>query len=114
MTDRPIALCPGCSEPLISTFAFTGYEFLCICCGRKVTFLGPAPGDGGDQQLRERLAELQAEWDEHVGGRLLPRGRFWRDGCKKCANEDHWAHVTDDEVLRDAQAREWLKERVDA
>jgi hypothetical protein len=110
--SSPIALCPGCSEPLIATFAYSGYEFLCICCGQRVTFFGPRRGDGDDEQLQARMAELQAEWDEHVGARLLPRSGFRLRGCDLCSQEDHWTHITDEERVADEQAREWLKERV--
>lgn len=116
MPDRngtaPIALCPGCSEPLIATFAFSGYEFLCICCGRRVTFFGPRRGDGTDPILQARLAKLQEEWDEHAGRRLLPRGWFKLTDCEQCRDEDHWQHVTDEERTADAEARAWLQERV--
>lgn len=119
MTEtKPIALCPTCAEPLISTFMFTGYEFLCICCGRRVTYIGPVRGDGDDPKVSARLAELQALWDENAGDKILPTSRFWRDGCERChppeggLGEDHWQHVTDAERAADVQAREWIKGRV--
>jgi hypothetical protein len=110
--SAPIALCPTCGEPLISTFAFSGYEFLCLCCGRRVTFFGPKKGDGDNPRLVDRLAQLQAEWDAHVGPRLLPHSRFRRTDCEKCkGGEDHWAHVTEAERVADEEAREWLRAR---
>lgn len=114
----PLALCPRCEEPLISTFAFPGSEFFCICCGAKVTFLGPKRGDGDDPKLQARYEELEAEWDENVGSKLMPRGEFWQTTCEQCGGEHgprpaggHHAHATDAEREADKRARAWLKER---
>jgi hypothetical protein len=102
------------AEPLIGTLAFSGYEFLCICCGERVTFFGPRRGDGDDPRLLERLAELEALWKENVGDRLLPSGRFWQDDCPKCrSDEDHWQHITDEELAADVTAREWLRDKME-
>lgn len=38
---RPIATCPNDDEPLVLTFEFPGYEFICMVCGNKYEFLAP-------------------------------------------------------------------------
>lgn len=61
----PMACCTRCGEPLIGTFRFAGFEFVCICCGRLHDFLQPAPKEA-TPELDTRQAELQLLWAEAV------------------------------------------------
>jgi hypothetical protein len=94
---------------------FSGAEFYCLECGRTCGWLSPYKLFG--QEAVERQAALQAEWDEHAGGRILPSGTFWRNDCEQCGDvlgrpeAGHWEHVTDAEREADRVAREWLQER---
>ena len=58
----PVATCPHCSEPLIGTLRFRGYEFVCVCCERKWGFVEPVPKES-TPELMARYAELKAKWD---------------------------------------------------
>jgi hypothetical protein len=112
---RPMAVCPVDREPLIATLAFPKKEFICICCGRLYEFMfqnGPAAADP-TPELDARYAELKAEWDEHVGGKLIPP-RSWRlDTCDKChsGGEYHREHATEQELAEHEEALAWLRER---
>jgi hypothetical protein len=70
----PMACCRRCEEPLISTIVFRYYEFYCLCCGTRWGFLDPA-GREVTPELDAREAELRAEWDEHVAGKIIIEGR---------------------------------------
>lgn len=112
----PTAGCPTCKTPLIGTMAFSGAEFYCLECGRTCGWLSPYALDA--DKVEEQMKALQAEWDENVGGKLMPRGTFWRNDCEKCGDVlgrpegGHWEHVTQEEIEADKEAREWLKQRV--
>jgi hypothetical protein len=112
----PTAGCPSCKAPLISTHAFSKAEFYCLECGRACGFFEPYRLDA--DEVEERMAALQAEWDEHVEGKLMSRSAFWRDSCEQCGGDGkprpeqgHWQHVTEEEIEADKEARAWLKER---
>lgn len=106
----PTAGCPSCKAPLISTMAFSGVEFLCLECGRTCGWLDPYKLDS--EEAAERMAALQAEWDEHAAGKILPEGRFRRDGCELCTGDSsHREHATPEELAADAEARAWIRER---
>jgi hypothetical protein len=92
----PMATCPRDDTPLIGTGAFRGAEFFCLTCGGKFGFLAPKPAEA-TPELNARYEALQAEWDEHVGGKLIVGSR---EGA------------TDEELAADVAAREWLAERV--
>ena len=62
-SDPPMALCPRCEEPLVATFYFPGYEFVCMGCGKRVEFFGPKRGVS-TPELEARQAEHQAAFDE--------------------------------------------------
>jgi hypothetical protein len=105
-----MALCPDCDAPLIATFAFSGYEFYCLECGRKVTFFGPKPAEPS-AELDAQYAELKAEWDEHVGAKLVARGSRLTD-CPLCrGGEDHSVHATQEEWAAHKATLAWLHER---
>lgn len=55
MNVPPMAACtnPDCGEPLVSTFHRAKYEFVCVCCGRK---LGLESGVDLDEWLGHRSA----------------------------------------------------------
>lgn len=106
-----IACCPHDGAPLIATFVWAKAEFYCLDCGRRYGWLSPTPGDG--PALEAKLAEYQAEWDEHAGPhlRLIDSARF--QDCPKCQEgQDHMEHLTDQERVADGEARAWLRKRV--
>jgi len=109
-----MAMCPCCDVPLISTMAFRRFEFYCLECGSKFGFIEPKAAKATDE-LEARHTELRAEWDEHVGGKLLSDGGWHRD-CEQCAAHDranpHAAHATDQEVADHELALAWLAARV--
>jgi transposase len=112
--ESPFAGCPGCAAPLIGTMAFSGAEWYCLECGRHVSYVGPVRLEPNDE-TRSRYEALQAEWDEHAGSKLMPRGAFWKKDCPQCASRPaagHLEHATQEEIEADELAREWLKERV--
>jgi hypothetical protein len=59
--EPPIATCPSCSEPLISTLKFPGAEFICVVCRRLWGFIDPTPAES-TPELLTRLEELRAQW----------------------------------------------------
>ena len=112
----PTAGCPSCKAPLICTMVFSKAEFYCLECGRTCGFFDPYRLDPDENE--ERMAALQAEWDEHVGGKIMPRGTFWQNDCEQCGGDGkprpdggHLEHVTEAEVEADKEARAWLTER---
>lgn len=113
-SDVPLAMCPGCKAPLIGTMHVPKEEFYCLECGRSWGFL--QPDKGGSEEDQARYQNLQAEWDEHVAGRLLIPRSYHRD-CNKCSparSVYHSDHATEDEIQADFDARVWLAERVGA
>lgn len=110
--EPPIAGCPSCRTPLISTMVYPGYEFICLECGRKCSFLAPIRLSPTPEN-EARLEALQAEWDERQAALVIPRS--WKSGCPKCqpmvdANY-HQEHATEKEWVADAAAREWIASR---
>lgn len=98
-----------CGEPLISTMAFSKYEFYCLCCGRHYGFFDPLPGTP-TPELEIRMEELQAEWDE-IAPALIGGGQML-DGCGQCrGGEPHLRHATDAERRAYEEALELLKTR---
>jgi hypothetical protein len=83
--EKPIACCPSCEAPLVSTILFAGAEFYCLDCARGCSFVAPIEGDPDDAELAAKLERYEAEWNEHI------------------ATDPH-GHLTD-------EAREWLRER---
>ena len=63
----PMATCPSCGEPLISTLRFHGYEFICVVCKRLWGFVEPTPVES-TPELTARYQELKARWDEVLDG----------------------------------------------
>ena len=61
----PMATCPNCGEPLIGTFRFRGYEFICVSCKRKWGFVDPVPVVS-TPELEARYKELKAEWEKKI------------------------------------------------
>lgn len=110
-SDKPYALCPRCGEPLVSTLDFPGAEFYCLECRQRYGFLSPRPGQP-TPELEARYRALQAEWDEHVAGRLLLHGG-WLHDCEQCKPhaEPHHAHATEEEWDEHHKALMWLNER---
>lgn len=67
--QRPMATCPADGEPLVFTFEFRGYEFVCVPCGRKYGFLSPKPVEVTAER-EARLAELQTQYDTERAQRV--------------------------------------------
>ena len=82
----PMATCPRDGAPLIMTMAFRGYEFICLECGAKMGFLDPRPAEP-TPELDARYEALKAEWDEHVGGKLIVEGRAARSPADQEAHD---------------------------
>jgi len=61
----PMATCPSCGEPLISTLRFRGYEFICVVCRRHWGFVEPTPAEA-TPELDARYQELKAQWDAEI------------------------------------------------
>ena len=59
----PMATCPRCDEPLISTIKFRGKEFICVACRRLWEFLQPKAAEV-TPELQTRYDELKAQWDK--------------------------------------------------
>lgn len=86
-----------CGEPLVSTFAFSKKEFICVRCGSLYELLQP---QGADEtpELLARMEELRAEW-EPIGAALLGGG-LMLTSCAECSRtgEPHLDHATAAEV----------------
>lgn len=64
-----VATCPADGEPLVGTFEFRGFEFICMVCGTKYEFLQPRPAPE-TPELMARHDELKAQYDaEHKARR---------------------------------------------
>lgn len=110
--SAPYACCPNCGAPLISTLDFPKYEFYCLECGHHCGFLSPVAGEPTPERT-ERHEALQAEWDEHVGRKLLLHNG-WLHDCERCQPhaEAHAAHATSEEWAAHEEALAWLRDRV--
>lgn len=64
-TKGKIAGCTNCEAPLICTLRFPGYEFYCIECGTKLSYVSPTPLEPTEEN-NARLAKLEGEWNEHA------------------------------------------------
>lgn len=107
--SEQIAMCV-CGAPLVSTFAFQGYEFYCLECGRQYEWLEPR-AQPATPELEARHDALRAEWREHAARKLLIDGGYHRD-CERCnRGEPHIAHATAEEIAADREARAWLTDR---
>ena len=96
--ERPMACCPGCiaPTPLISTLAFSHYEFYCLECGGHFGFLSPR-AETDTPELHAIYKALEAEWEEHAGTRLIVEGRE--------------PQATTEQLAADLTARDWMLER---
>lgn len=114
-----MACCPYCFVsrdggplvPLICTFAFSGSEFYCLDCGGCFGWLEPH-GAESTPELDARYEELEAEWNEHAGRKLIGGGAMFTD-CAACkaANEPHMRHATEAEKQTHRNALAWLTAR---
>lgn len=64
----PMALCVDCHEPLVMTKEWSGFDFVCVVCGRKHTFMEPTPGVT-TEALRGRQSMLRIRYDLEAGRR---------------------------------------------
>jgi hypothetical protein len=58
----PMAMCPSCNEPLVSTLEFRGAEFLCVPENKLFGFLSPRPAEA-TPELDARLKELETQYE---------------------------------------------------
>lgn len=68
--EPPMATCPACGldEPLVMTFEFRGYEFICMNCGGKYDFLEPVPAPD-TPELGAKQIERQKQYDAERAAR---------------------------------------------
>jgi hypothetical protein len=109
----PLAGCPSCKAPLISTMVFARAEFYCLECGQRWGFLNPTPLDP-TPELDARYEALKAEWDKHAAP-YLRVGHWWMHDCDACAphREYHCDHATPQERAAHRIALDWLKGRAE-
>lgn len=69
MNTAPTATCRADGEPLVFTFEYPRYEFICMVCGEKYGFLDPAPAES-TPELEARHAELRAQYETERAARL--------------------------------------------
>jgi len=81
-TSTPFAGCRSCGEPLVSTFEWRGYEFICMGCGRHWAFLQPRPIPFSLEVTR-RHDELRAQYDVERKERAEARERFAQPTTEK-------------------------------
>lgn len=92
----PVATCPYDGDPLVMTFAFAGYEFICLECGRLYGFLEPRAAEA-TPQLLDRAEQRKAEF-RPLAAAIITAGMYRKD-CELCtAGEEHAQHVTEDEI----------------
>lgn len=109
--EAPMAVCPNDDTPLIQTLAFSGAEFYCLTCGAHIGYTDPKAAKP-TPELDARYDALEAEWNEHVAGKLrVVKG--WFDDCEKCKarEETHDAHATTEEIVAHQAALDWLEQR---
>lgn len=95
MSSR-IAMC-ACGEPLVATFAFRGYEFFCMTCGRKYTYFGPQGQDATPELIaRSDAAEAALRAIEKD---TIPGGMYRLGSCDACKAEPHLTHATPEELV---------------
>ncbi len=84
-----------CGAPLVMTFAFTKFEFICLECGRQYGWLEPCEMPATPEN-EARMDALAAEFAE-IAPKLLTRGEIRRD-CPQCdTSHDHLSHATEEE-----------------
>jgi hypothetical protein len=78
MSERvaPFAICSRDSEPLIVSFEEPGYEWLCMVCGNRYAYFGPAAASG-TPELQERYEVLLERFKagERPLSRTVPLGK---------------------------------------
>lgn len=65
MSGWGVATCPVDGEPLVSTFEFPKYEFICVVCDRLYGFLQPQPA----QETPELMARHDELREQYVAAR---------------------------------------------
>lgn len=108
-----VATCRSCGDVLVMTFAWRGYEFVCLGCGRLETYMGPK-GVDETPELLARCDARKGEWLEMSAG-LLPGGAMLRscaDAGGRCRQEAHVLHATLDELAAHEAAQARIGERL--
>lgn len=108
-----IALCPRCSDPLVMTFAWPGFEFVCLGCGRLTTFLGQLPAVETPELLAACDAR-KAEWQELSAG-LIPSTVYLQHCAQSgggCYGEHHRRHASPEELAAHDAAAARIGERL--
>lgn len=107
----PTACCPSCRTPLVCTLAFRGAEFYCLECGAAYGWLSPTAVET-TPELNEKLAEIEREWEE-LGGPKLIGGGMMLKACERCSSHDepHLSHATEEEKAEHAAVLKVLEAR---
>lgn len=105
----PVSVCE-CGEPLICTFLFDGYEYYCLCCGRKYGWLEPKT-ERETAELLARQHELEVEFAPLASDIINPSAQ--RRDCGLCRDkgEPHAQHATEEERARSSDALAQLRAR---
>lgn len=109
---KPKSFAIHCGVPCIPTMHEPHCELYCLECGGSFGMFGTASAST-TPELQKKWEEVQQEWNENVGGKLLVP-RSLRDGCQQCEETkafDHPSHATDEEKELDRQARHWMNVR---
>ena len=103
-SERNIAVCPNCENPLIATLAFAGAEWFCWECRWRGSMFNSKDIDS-TPELVKKLKSDTSKFDEirddlWLGGECII-------GCKKCKErkERHAHHLTKREKERSERAR---------
>lgn len=84
-----IKTCPRCGEPVVFTFEFRGYEYLCVECAWKGDIFGPSASTATPERVarRDELAERYEVESAERAGRPAPTPPpqdVPRPVCKTC------------------------------
>lgn len=113
MTSLAVCRCTDPPTPLMATFHWKGYEWLCLSCGGLKTFFGASSADAVPE-LQERYDALRAEWQPIAKALITPQS--WQEGCANCNpigrdSTRHELHATPQQWQAHEKALEWIKER---
>lgn len=105
-----VAMCHvDVDEPLVSTFAFAKYEFICMACGRLYGWVEPLPAEP-TPELEALADQRKAEWQALEDGLIVARS--WLKDCAQCKSGPyHSEHATPQEIEADRAARARIAER---
>lgn len=61
--DKPMAVCPYCGDPLVSTFEFKFKEWICMGCDRLLEWLSARDGGIATPEMIARYETHRAKYD---------------------------------------------------